>query len=129
DREERIILGATQMQARRVRDIMLPAEHMSTLDADASLADNLIAAHLDMHTRFPVVERRGDPQSVIGYANVKDVIAALRLSPQEPTLRAVVRPIPSFGEDQPVAACLELLLRDRTHIALVRDPQGRVVGM
>ena len=30
---------------------------MSTLDANASLSENLIAGHLDMHTRFPVVER------------------------------------------------------------------------
>ncbi|MGV3483540.1 MAG: CNNM domain-containing protein [Planctomycetaceae bacterium] len=59
-REERIILRATEMQSRPVEDIMLPGEHMSTLDANASLSENLIAAHLDMHTRFPVVERKDD---------------------------------------------------------------------
>lgn len=128
-REEKIILGATEIASRRVRDIMLPAEHMSTLDASASLGDNLIAAHLDMHTRFPVVERRGDPQTVIGYVNVKDIIATMRLSPHEPSLQSVVRPIPSLRDDQAIAECLEQLMREYTHIALVRDSAGRVVGM
>jgi putative hemolysin len=128
-REERIILGATEMRSRPVWSIMLPAEHMSTLDASASLADNLITAHLDLHTRFPVVERRGDPQTVIGYVNVKDIIATMRLHPQEPSLRGIVRPIPSFRGDQPIAECLERMMREHTHVALVRDDRSRVVGM
>lgn len=128
-REEKIILGAMEISSRRVRDIVLPAEHMNTLDANASLTDNLIAAHLDMHTRFPVVERRGDPQTVIGYVNVKDIIATMRLSPHEASLRAIVRSIPSLSDDQAIAECLERLMRDHTHIALVRDSAGRVAGM
>lgn len=128
-REEGIILGATMLKDRPVREIMLPAAHMSTLDADASLSQNLVAAHLEMHTRFPVVERRGDPQSVLGYVNVKDVIATMHLSPHEPSLRAVVRPIPSFREEEPLSECLERLMRERTHIALVRDAKGLVTGM
>ena len=59
---------------------------LSRLDVNASLTDNLIAAHLDMHTRFPVVERKDDPQTIIGYVNFKDVVAAMRVNPQEPTL-------------------------------------------
>jgi putative hemolysin len=57
-REERIIVGATEMQSRLVRDIMLPAELINSLDANASLEDNLNAAHLDMHTRFPWLNGR-----------------------------------------------------------------------
>lgn len=86
-REEGIILGATEMRSRRARDIMLPAEHISTLDANASLSDNLIAAHLDMHTRFPVVDRKGDPQTIIGYVNFKDIIARCTLT--QPIRRCV----------------------------------------
>jgi len=128
-REERIIVGATELRSRPVRQVMLPAEHMSTLDVNASLSDNLVAAHLDMHTRFPVVERKGDPQTVIGYANVKDIIATLHLNPTDATLRSIVRPIPSLRDDLGVAEALEQLMRKHTHIALVRDAAGRVVGM
>lgn len=128
-REERIILGAMELQSRVVRTIMLPAEHVTTLNANASLSDNLITAHLDMHTRFPVVSRKGDPQTIIGYANFKDIIATMRLAPQEPTFRTIIRPILSFKDDERIAVCLEQMMREHTHIALVRDADGRVVGM
>ncbi len=128
-REEGIIHGATEMQARPVRDIMLPAEHIRMLDVNSSLGDNLITAHLDMHTRFPAVEKMGDLQTVVGYVNVKDIIATMRLSPQEPTLRAIVRQLPSFRDTQPIAVCLERLMREHTHIAIVRDANDKVVGM
>ncbi len=128
-REERIILGAMELQSRAVRTIMLPAEHVTTLDANASLADNLITAHLDMHTRFPVVARKGDPQTIIGYANFKDIIATMRLAPQEPTFRTIIRPILSFKDDERIAVCLERMMREHTHIALVRDVDSRVVGL
>lgn len=128
-REERIILGAMELQSRLVRTIMLPAEHVTTLDANASLADNLITAHLDMHTRFPVVSQKGDPQTIIGYANFKDIIATMRLAPHEPTFRSIIRPILSLKDDERIAACLEQMMREHTHIALVRDTDGRVVGM
>jgi len=128
-REERIIVGAAALRTRPVREIMLAAEHVSTLAASASLADALIAAHLDMHTRFPVVERAGDVQTALGYVNVKDIIATMHLSPGEPSLRAIVRALPSFDVDRPIADCLEQLIHEHTHIALIRDAAGQVVGM
>ncbi|MBI2479829.1 MAG: HlyC/CorC family transporter [Planctomycetia bacterium] len=128
-REERIIVGATEIQSRPVREIMLPAEHMSTLDANVSLSENLTSAHLDMHTRFPVVERKEDPQTIVGYVNFKDIVATMRLSPREPKFRAIIRPIPSIRDDQSIAVCLERMMREHTHIALVRDADDKVVGM
>lgn len=128
-REENIILNATALAARPIREIMLPAEHISMLDANATLSENLIAAHLDMHTRFPVVERPKDPQSIVGYVNVKDIVAALRLSPRQPSVRAILRRLPRITESVPIAECLEQLMREHTHIALVTDSQGLVTGL
>ncbi len=128
-REEGIILGATKLQTRQAKDVMLTADGIAMMDVNASLMDNLLAAHLDMHTRFPVVEQKDDPQTIIGYVNVKDIIAIMRLSPLEPTLRAIVRPLPSFCDNQPIAECLEQLMREHTHIALVRDSENKVVGI
>jgi putative hemolysin len=128
-REEGIIHGATEMQARPVRDIMLPAEHIRMLSINAPLGDSLVTAHLDMHTRFPVVETMDDLQTVVGYVNVKDIIATLRMNPKEPSLRSIVRRLPSFRENQPIAECLERLMREHTHIAVVRDAQEKVIGL
>jgi putative hemolysin len=127
--EENIILAAARLSSRPLREIMLGAEHISLLDLKQSIADCLVKAHLDMHTRFPVTERAGDPQAISGYVNFKDIVTHMRLSPHDPSLRAIVRAIPSFPGNLPIATALEHLMRDRTHIALVRDAQGRVEGM
>jgi putative hemolysin len=129
-KEESIILGAARLSGRPLREILLPAEHISLLNANDSVSDCLIAAHLDMHTRFPVTERAGDPQGIVGYVNFKDIVAHMRLSPQEPTLRGILRPMPSFSEDLPISSALESLMRERTHIALVRGAAtGQVLGL
>lgn len=128
-REEGIIVSASRLAATPLRKIMLPAEYIGMLTADQTLAEALIAAHQEMHTRFPVTEEPGNPQRIIGYANFKDIVAALRLSPDAPSLRKLVRRLRSFDADAPVADCLEHLMRERTHIALVREANGEVVGM
>ena len=46
-----------------------------------------------------------------------------------PVIPGVVRPILSFPADAPVSGCLERLVREHVHIALVREADGRVAGM
>ena len=89
-REEGIIVNAARLSNLPIRRIMLPAEYISTLNLNSELGDALIAAHHDMHTRFPVCEKDGDPQTIIGYVNFKDIVACMRISPHEPSIRAIV---------------------------------------
>lgn len=128
-REEGIIVNAARLAILRVRDAMLPVDAISTLDINDDLADALIAAHEDMHTRFPVTERKGDPQSIIGYVNFKDIVSCMRLSPREPSLRSILRPLTRLRDDDSVAHALEKLIREHNHISLVRNADGEVVGM
>jgi putative hemolysin len=130
EREERIILGAARLSSLTVREIMLPAEHISTLDINNSLNESLIVAHLEMHTRFPVAERVGDPQSIVGYVIFKDLVALMRLSqPHNASLRAILRPMPSLDAELALTTCLERLIREHTHIALVCNAAGKVLGL
>jgi putative hemolysin len=128
-REEKIILSAARLSSRTIREIMLPAEHISMMPVGDPLSECLIAAHRDMHTRFPVTEASGDPQRIIGYVNFKDIVSALRLSPQNPSLRAILRPIPSYTDVTIISHCLERMIHEHSHIALVRDKENRVLGM
>jgi len=128
-REEGIIVSAARLSSRTVRESMLRAEHISMLEVNSLLAEALVDAHLDLHTRFPVTERAGDPQAIAGYVNFKDIVACMRLASHNPVLRSIVRPIPSVRDDLPLSACLEQMIREHTHIALVRDAAGKVVGM
>ncbi len=128
-REENIILGAARLASRQLKEIVLPAEHIRMLPADGTLADSMVAAHMDMHTRFPVAERPGDPQSIVGYVTFKDIVAILKLSPDLPSLRGILRQILSLRDNLPISEALEKLLREHTHISLVRDEAGAVTGM
>ena len=127
--EERIILGAARLSSRAVREIELPADAIRMLAIDTPLGDALVAAHLDMHTRFPVTERAGDPQAIVGYVNFKDIVAHMRVSAGNPSLQAITRAIPSFQDDQSIAECLREMITGHTHIALIRDASGAVTGM
>jgi putative hemolysin len=128
-KEETIILGAAKLSSRPVREIMMPAEDISMLNANDSISQCLIAAHLDMHTRFPVTNEPGDPQGIIGYVNFKDIVIQMRLSPHDTSLAGIIRMLPSLPADLPISSALESLMRYRTHIALVREPEGAVAGM
>lgn len=127
--EERIILAAAALSHRFIREVMLPANAINMLDVNESVADALTAAHLDMHTRFPVTEKPGDPQGIIGYVNFKDIVVLMRLSPGNPSLRGIIRTIPNLLAENPVTVALERLMLERTHIAIVRDNANGVVGM
>lgn len=128
-REEGIIVNAARIASTPVRTAMLPAQHISMLDVNASMADSLIIAHSDMHTRFPVTGRPGDPQGVLGYVNFKDIVSSLRLSRNEPSLRGILRPIISVQADVSISVCMERMIHEHQHIAIVRDANGVVLGM
>ena len=128
-REENIIVGASALADTPVREAMLPAEHISMLNLDDPLDVSLVAAHNDMHTRFPVTTKPGDPQGIVGYVNFKDIVACLRMSPERPNLHGVLRTLPNFNATMSLAQCLESLIQNHTHIALVRDEAGNVRGL
>jgi putative hemolysin len=128
-REENIIVGASSLADTPVREAMLPVEHISLLNLDDRLDVSLIKAHNDMHTRFPVTSSPGDPQGIQGYVNFKDIVACLRMSPERPNLRGVLRPLPSFDPETSLSHCLESLIQMHTHIALIRDEDDKVLGL
>ncbi len=128
-REEGIILSASRLSTTPVKKIALPAEHIDMLVMDQTLADALLAAHQNMHTRYPVTESAGNPQRIIGYVNFKDIVANLRFAPHSSSFRKLIRSLGSFDMDAPISECLEKLIRDRNHIALVKDRAGTVIGM
>jgi putative hemolysin len=129
EREEKIVLAAAHLSTHLVRDIMMPSQDISMIYVGSSLPDALIRAHLDMHTRFPVCMRENDPQSIEGYVNFKDIVAAMRVNPADPTIRGISRPIKKVNEDTPLSQLLEAMIRERNHIVVVTSGEGAVLGM
>lgn len=127
--QERIVHAAVQMSRRVLGDIMLPVAEIATIYVEVSLADALVRAHQFMHTRFPVVERENDPGTVIGYVNFKDIVTALKINPEFPSIRSILRPIDSLSQTTNLAAALDHLTKRREHIAMVIGSNGATAGM
>ncbi len=128
-REERIVTSAAQLSQRPVREIELPAADISMLPLDLPLEDALVRAHLDMHTRFPVCRVEGDPQTIEGYVTFKDLVALLKMSEGQTGLRAILRPLKKLQATAPISQALDEMVRERAHIALVVDGEGRTRGL
>lgn len=127
--EERIMLQASKLSAMKVRDIMMPEDDIVMVLADAPLSENLVIAHMDLHTRFPVTVKRGDPQSIIGYVTFKDMVLLAKTHPGNPVLREIVRQIISLPQEMPLSEALRRMVAEHHHLAMVRGEGGKVVGM
>jgi len=129
EQEEQIILRAARLSSLTVGDIMLESEDIVSLHVDAPLTRSLVAAHLDLHTRFPVTEQPGDIQTIIGYINFKEMVLLAKTHPQNPSLREIVRPLISLSGNLPVSTALRMMMAEHLHLALARDSSGKVIGM
>jgi putative hemolysin len=127
--EEQIILGAARLSSRRITEIMIPVSEIVTLDLAHTMAESLVIAHTEMHTRFPVCAEPGNLQTICGYVNFKDIVSELRLSPNMPSLRGIMRAIPALPDDLSIASALQRMTRGHLHIAIVRNSDGDIVGM
>jgi putative hemolysin len=127
--EEKIVLAAAHLSRHKVDDIMLPAADITTMSVENSLMEALVKAHLDMHTRFPVYEKKDDPQTVIGYLNFKDIMNALKLNPENPSIRGITRPIKRIPGSTSLSVALSEMMQEKAHIAMVVSDVGQTSGM
>ena len=127
--QEKIVMSAAQLSRRPIKDITIPIADICMIPQNSTLADALVRAHLDMHTRFPVCENINDPQTIQGYINFKDIIAAIKINPEDPTIRGTIRPIMKFADVTPISKVLERMIQEKLHIGLVENTQKQVIGI
>lgn len=127
--QEKLIIGASNLTKIKLADILIPADEMVMLYADGKLSDHFITAHLEAFTRFPVSEKAGDAQSIIGYANIKELIFLAKTHPDNPNLREITRAIQSYQGTMSIGEAFALMMREHIHLALVRNNKGKVLGM
>ena len=127
--QEKIVMSAAQLSLRPIRDVMIPVADICMIPQDSSLSDALIRAHLDMHTRFPVCEDIHNPQTIQGYINFKDIIATMKINPDDPTIKGTIRPIKKFFDTTAISKLLERMIQEKLHIGLVENAQNQVIGM
>jgi len=126
--QERIVSQGMNLSRSTVKDIMVKRSEIKYLSATMRLGEALIEAHIHHHTRYPLV-REHNLDQIEGYINFKDIVAALRINPKDPSLQGIVRPVITLGPNENLASALGKMTREHRHIAVVRDGAGATVGL
>jgi len=126
--QEQLIRRTLDLSSQTASQIMVKRDAINFLSTDMSLSEALIAAHFHNHTRFPLA-KDGDIDKIIGYINFKDIVGALRLNPENPTLNGIMRPLNFVNPFMPLSKLFRVLTGGYKHIAVVRDAKGKTVGM
>ncbi len=109
-----------------VAHVMVPRGQIIALPRHASLEEIRKVVRERGHTRMPVFD--GGIERVIGYVNVKDLVAGA-WEPRPFSLDAVVRPAHFVTSAMRVVDLLEEMKRQRNQIAVVVDDAGMTTGL
>lgn len=135
DTEEAGILGPVQaavaqkafrLSAKQVGDCMVPRDGIAALELTARPDEVLEAVRRGAHTRMPVYQ--GDLDHIVGIVNTKDLFHLFSLKGLVALEDALYPPL-FLKPDEDVTTALELFRKARRPMALVRDDQGKIVGL
>jgi CBS domain containing-hemolysin-like protein len=134
--QEDIIHRVLDLDQISVREIMVPRNDIASVPVDATL-DQVLATMIEhKHSRLPVYE--GQPEQIVGIIYYKDLLpvweerrAALRANrpPRVFRLRRLMRKHLVVPDTKPVAQMLAEFQQGRSHMAMVVDEFGTIVGL
>ncbi|MDE0573282.1 hemolysin family protein [Demequina sp. B12] len=125
DDEHQIMTGSLQLSFETVRDVLTPCEELEVLPVDVTPQRAQKACVRTGFSRFPLVDQDGD---YVGYLHLKDFVEVPRGSATKPVPADAVRPLTWIPADASLERALAAMQARGTHIALVRDPDGTVIG-
>lgn len=135
DTEEAGILDADQaefvqnvfrLSGKHVRDCMVPREKMTSLELSTPPDKVLEVARGGAHTRIPVYE--GHLDNIVGIVNTKDLFYLFSLRGVVILEDAMYPPL-FLKPNETVGTALRLFRNARRPMALVRDEDGKILGL
>lgn len=126
-RQERIINAAPLLSKENASEVMIPLERIASMSDTQTLTDAINLTGRDFHTWYPVFDD-GNPDRVLGYVNFKEIVACSR-SGGNARLTDILRPIDFADADESASALLERFVTQHCHMAIVRDKNGRTIGL
>ncbi|MDE3168052.1 MAG: HlyC/CorC family transporter [Acidobacteriota bacterium] len=119
-----------------VREIMVPRHDMICISSAATLDDVLRTMIEQQHSRLPVYE--GAPEKIIGFLHYKDLLPVWEErrraiqsggSTRSFRIQRLLRPHLVVPETKPVSQMLEEFRNRRSHMAMVVDEFGTIIGL
>ena len=115
-----------RLPAKRVRDCMVPRQRMAALELHMPEQRILEKVREGAHTRMPVYE--GTPDNIVGIVNTKDLFHLFSLRGMVVLDDAMYPPI-YVDPERPISEMLRQFRRQRRPMAVVRDSEGRTLGL
>jgi CBS domain containing-hemolysin-like protein len=125
DEQERLH-KALRLGRRTARDLMVPRDRLTMIDADAPWAETLRVVTGSPFSRLPVY--RGSRDRIIGTLRVKDLVHRYLADETPSGVQALCRPFVTVPEALPGDQLVALLREKRAHHAAVIDAAGAVTG-
>ncbi|MEM6700874.1 MAG: hemolysin family protein [Bacteroidota bacterium] len=125
--ETTIINNLLKLEELAVKDIMTPRTVISMVEASTKLMDYYQANDKLRFSRIPVYQERTD--NVIGLVLKDDLLLRLVEDEDDLTMESIKRPILAVKDDLPLPTLFETLTQQRSHIAIVVDEYGSLVGL
>jgi putative hemolysin len=134
--EEKLILGAIELDRLQVRELMVPRPDVHSVTADATLDDVMRVFVTTQRSRLPVFEGTGD--HVLGYIHIKDIVWVLLdrerraeegWSAPEFDVRRLLHEVLIVPESKPANELLAELRARHSPMAMVVDEFGSILGL
>jgi len=122
----RILGNVFRITTRTVRDVMVPREQVLAVDRRTDLDTLLELLRETGYTRLPVYD--GAPDRIIGILHTKDLFHVIARE-HVVILEDAIRPASALPPDLPLVDALRQFRRGRSHLALVREAGGPIVGL
>ena len=126
-KESRIIRNLFRFESLKVGDIMTPRVVISALCEDMKIIDSLKQITNIPFSRLPIYRTHID--DITGFVLRDDVLLFNAQKRGDETLKSLKRNILAVPELVSLTSLLELLLKDRQHIAIVVNEYGGTAGL
>lgn len=119
-----------------VREIMVPRNDIVSIPVSATLDEVLSTMIEQQHSRLPVYEEK--PEQIVGLLHYKDLLpvwserkAAMRAGrpPRPFSVARLMRKFLVVPETKPISQMLDEFRQGRSHMAMVVDEFGTIVGL
>lgn len=124
--DARLLEGVFEFSEKSAEEVMTPRTQIVGLSTNQSLRDAADEVARTRRSRYPVYATTLD--EVVGVVHAKDILTALRTTP-EATAGTIMRPpifVPGTREVEDVLADMKRL---KTHLAIVLDEYGGTAGL
>ena len=109
------------------RQVMQPVDCMEALELSTSLDD--IAAFIRSHSHSRIPFYRGSIDNIVGVVHIRDFLRSYLKQGKKTRLRALMNPPAFVSPETPVDEVLLEMSNHRVQLAIVRDDQGKTLGV